>query len=367
MAVVIAAGLDKDMAGSPLLRGVSFKLERRDRMTLAGRNGTGKTTLLRMISGEHLDRRRRARLREGRAGRAARPAPAARARHQPARLRAQRLCRAGRAGGDDAAARGRDGRAPRRRRRCWSATPAPRRGSSTPAAGTGAGARWSRCTGSGSPRSSSTASSRRSPAASSRAPRSPGRSRATPTCCCSTSPPTTSTSPRSNGWSRYLVELDAAVVLVAHDRWFLEAVGTSVLEIEAGKTRFFPGTWHAWRREQAAREMQLGKAIDKQQAEIARMESFIERFRYKATKARQAQDRVKKLDKIERIERDPRDTRTLGLPLRRRRAHRPRRAGAGGRTAGGPRPHAARPTASCGSSAASTSRSSGPTAPARRR
>ncbi len=104
-----------------------------------------------------------------------------------------------------------------------------------------------------------------------------------------------------------LVSLDAAVVLVAHDRWFLEAVGTSVLELEAGRSRFFAGSWHAWRREQAAREIALGKAIDRQQAEIARMERFIERFRYKATKARQAQSRVKKLAKIERIERDPRD------------------------------------------------------------
>ena len=93
-------------------------------------------------------------------------------------------------------------------------------------------------------------------------------------------------------------------MLVAHDRWFLEAVGTSVLELEAGRSRFFPGTWHQWRREQAARELALGKAIDKQQAEIARMERFIERFRYKATKAKQAQSRVKKLAKIERIERE---------------------------------------------------------------
>ena len=45
-----------------------------------------------------------------------------------------------------------------------------------------------------------------------------------------------------------LVELDAAVVLVAHDRWFLEAVGTAVLELEAGRSRFFAGTWHQWRR-----------------------------------------------------------------------------------------------------------------------
>jgi ATP-binding cassette, subfamily F, member 3 len=102
-------------------------------------------------------------------------------------------------------------------------------------------------------------------------------------------------------------------VLVAHDRWFLEAVGTSVLELGAGRGRFFPGPWHAWRREAAAREIALGKAIERQQREIARMERFVERFRYKATKARQAQSRVKKLAKMERIERDPADSRSLGF------------------------------------------------------
>ena len=52
MAVLISSDLAKDMAGEPLLRGVSFKLERRDRMTIAGRNGAGKTTLLRMLAGQ---------------------------------------------------------------------------------------------------------------------------------------------------------------------------------------------------------------------------------------------------------------------------------------------------------------------------
>ncbi len=111
-----------------------------------------------------------------------------------------------------------------------------------------------------------------------------------------------------------LVELDAAVVLVAHDRWFLEAVGTAVLELYGGqpaRSRFFAGSWHEWRREQAAREIAFGKAVEAQQAEIARMERFIERFRYKASKARQAQSRVKKLAKIERIERDPAEQRSL--------------------------------------------------------
>ena len=50
--MVIGSDLGKDIVGEPLLRGISFKLERRDRMTLSGRNGSGKTTLLRMLAGE---------------------------------------------------------------------------------------------------------------------------------------------------------------------------------------------------------------------------------------------------------------------------------------------------------------------------
>src|SRR5207249_12056652 len=118
--------------------------------------------------------------------------------------------------------------------------------------------------------------------------------------------PTTHLDIDSLEWlERTLAELDAAVVLVAHDRWFLEAVGTSVLELEDTRARFFAGSWHRWRKERAAREIALGKAIAAQQAEIARMERFIERFRYKATKARQAQSRIKRLAKLERIEREP--------------------------------------------------------------
>src|SRR4029078_10648356 len=52
MAVCIGSDLGKDIAGEPLLRGVSFKVERGDRLTLSGRNGSGKTTLLRMVAGE---------------------------------------------------------------------------------------------------------------------------------------------------------------------------------------------------------------------------------------------------------------------------------------------------------------------------
>ena len=84
---------------------------------------------------------------------------------------------------------------------------------------------------------------------------------------------------------RYLIGLDAAVILVAHDRWFLESVGTSVLELESGRARFFAGPWHAWREEKAAREIAAGRDADKRRRDIARMERFVERFRYKATTA----------------------------------------------------------------------------------
>ncbi len=100
------------------------------------------------------------------------------------------------------------------------------------------------------------------------------------------------------------------MILVAHDRWFLEAVGTCVLEIEAGRSRFFKGPWHAWRKEQAARELALGKAIARQEAEIARMERFVERFAAKASKAKQAQDRVKKLEQARGGAHHPRSART---------------------------------------------------------
>jgi ATP-binding cassette subfamily F protein 3 len=109
-----------------------------------------------------------------------------------------------------------------------------------------------------------------------------------------------------------LTSIDAAVILVAHDRWFLEAVGTAVLELEGGRSRFFKGPWHAWRKEQAARELALGRAIERQQAEIARLERFVTRFRA-GTRSRQAASRQKRLDRIERLARDPKDGKALGF------------------------------------------------------
>ena len=81
-------------------------------------------------------------------------------------------------------------------------------------------------------------------------------------------------------------------MLVAHDRWFLEAVATAVLELEAGRSTYFPGEWHVWRREKAARLLDASKSIERYNADIARLQRFVDRFRYKKSKAKQAQAKL---------------------------------------------------------------------------
>jgi ATP-binding cassette, subfamily F, member 3 len=90
------------------------------------------------------------------------------------------------------------------------------------------------------------------------------------------------------------------VILVAHDRWFLEAVATGVLELEAGRSLFFPGPWHAWRLEKAARAVHAAKTAERVGVDIARLERFVERFRYKKSKARQAQAKLTQIKRLER-------------------------------------------------------------------
>jgi ATP-binding cassette subfamily F protein 3 len=310
MALLIASDMHKDMAGQPLLRGVSFKLERRERMTIAGRNGAGKTTLLRMLAGEtSIDRGELS---------VAKGVRIALHDQRPPRERATALrdyvlsgCaeeleieaeltdleRRMTAGDADDALLARYARAQARLEArggyLW------RDRATVMAHGLGfADADLERPLDTFSGGQLTRASL--------------ARALATNADVLLLDEPTNHLDIESLEWlEQTLVDLDAAVVLVAHDRWFLEAVGTAVLELEAGRSRFFAGTWAQWRKEQAAREIALGRAIDSQQAEIARMERFIERFRYKASKARQAQSRVKKLAKIERIERDPVDGKGL--------------------------------------------------------
>ena len=96
-----------------------------------------------------------------------------------------------------------------------------------------------------------------------------------------------------------LQSIDAAVILVAHDRWFLEAVTTATLELSAGRSTFFPGPWHAWRREKAARALHAQKEVARVEADIARLERFVERFRAKKDKAKQAQAKLTQIGRLQ--------------------------------------------------------------------
>src|SRR2546430_14284236 len=84
-----------------------------------------------------------------------------------------------------------------------------------------------------------------------------------------------------------LQSLDAGIMLVAHDRWFLEAVTNGVLELGGGRSISFAGPWHAWRIEKAARASAAGKTADRLGVDIERLERLVERLRYKKRKAKQ--------------------------------------------------------------------------------
>jgi ATP-binding cassette subfamily F protein 3 len=310
VAVAIASDLSKDMSGVPLMKGVSFKLERRDRLTIAGRNGAGKTTLLRMLSGEtsidggELVFQKGVRL----ALHDQRPP-----RDQNITLRdyvlsacKEQLTLEAELGRLEVAMAEGDEAAMNRYADVYARFES--------AGGYGWRDRASNYlhglgfADEALDRKLDTFSGGQLTRASL------ARALAVEADLLLLDEPTNHLDIESLEWlEQTLTSLDCAIVLVAHDRWFLEAVGTAVLELEAGRSRYFKGTWHAWRREQAARELALGRAIEKQQAEIARMEAFVERFRAKASKAKQAQSRVKALDKMQRIDRDPRDTRELGF------------------------------------------------------
>jgi ATP-binding cassette subfamily F protein 3 len=116
---------------------------------------------------------------------------------------------------------------------------------------------------------------------------------------------------------RELETLDTAVILVAHDRWFLESVTTAVLELSPGGAHYFSGPWHEWRREKAARAAAAEKTADRVSEDIVRLERFVARFRYKKSKAKQAQAKLTQIGRLEKERAAARDE-LEGLTRRRR-------------------------------------------------
>ncbi|MGN6169817.1 MAG: ABC-F family ATP-binding cassette domain-containing protein [Solirubrobacteraceae bacterium] len=313
MAVVIASNLVKEMDGRPLLRSVSFKLERSDRMALSGPNGAGKTTLLRMLSGdESIDG---GELVLGKGVRVAladqRPPDSSQAlslrdyvlsgASELATIEAElsQLEHEMAAGADDRSTLARYADAQARLEHAGGYGWRDRALGALPGLGFGPNIALDRPLATFSGGELTRASL--------------ARALAGDPDLLLLDEPTNHLDVAALEWlEQTLTKLDAAVVLVAHDRWFLEAVATSVLELEAGRGKYFPGPWHAWRREKAGRELAAGRASEREQAEIERLERFVDRFRA-GTRARQAKSRARKLQKLERTTRQPAARRSRAL------------------------------------------------------
>jgi ATP-binding cassette subfamily F protein 3 len=108
-----------------------------------------------------------------------------------------------------------------------------------------------------------------------------------------------------NWLEEYLADYPHAVILVSHDRFFLDAVVTRITEIGLRTLTDYTGNYTAYLREREARMDQLRQRKRDQDDEVARMQAFINRFRYQATKAAQVQSRIKMLEKIVPIEIPP--------------------------------------------------------------
>ncbi len=314
MAVVIASSLRKEFSGEPLFDGVSFKIERRDRLALAGPNGAGKTTLLRALAGEvslesgelAWEKGTRIALHDQRpptqSGRPLRDYVLAGAADLAAVEEELRALERGMATGDHGEATlRRYSEAQARLEHAGGYDWRDRAASVVRGLGfTDADlARPLRTFSGGELTRASLA-----------------RALASQPDLLMLDEPTNHLDIESLEWLEEMLRtIDAAVILVAHDRWFLEAVTTAVLELDSGRSTYFPGAWHVWRREQAARDLHQAKTAAKQAEQIARLERFVERFRAKASKARQAQMKMKQIKKLEavRVQAVDRGRRTLGF------------------------------------------------------
>src|SRR5438067_578052 len=298
MAVVIASSLRKELSGSVLFDGVSFKVERSDRLALAGPNGAGKTTLLRALAGQvsleggelALQKGTRIALHDQRPPAQSTSPLRDYALSGTADLAAVeeelRALESAMASGDHAAAT--------LRRYAAAQARLEHAGGYDWRDRAAAVVRGLGFTDADLDRPLSTFSGGELTRASL------ARALASQPDLLLLDEPTNHLDIESLEWLEEMLKtIDAAVILVAHDRWFLEAVTTAVLELEGGKSVYFPGAWHVWRREQASRAIHQTKTAQRQSEQIARLERVGERFRYKASKARQAQTKVKQIKKLE--------------------------------------------------------------------
>ena len=100
----------------------------------------------------------------------------------------------------------------------------------------------------------------------------------------------------------YLTKYDGAVLIVTHDKYFISKVCRKIIEIDQHTAHVYHGTFEEYQEEKIKRYELLLKQYNRQQKEIAHLQSFIDRFRYNAKRASLAKDRQKKIDRIDKIE-----------------------------------------------------------------
>jgi ATP-binding cassette subfamily F protein 3 len=101
---------------------------------------------------------------------------------------------------------------------------------------------------------------------------------------------------------QYLSRFRGTLVIVSHDRFFIDRLVTDIYELDRGKLTHYPGNYHQFEKAKAEAVELLKKKWKEQQDELKRQQVFVDRFRAKATKAAQVQSRIKQLEKVERIE-----------------------------------------------------------------
>jgi len=297
MAVVIASNLRKELAGNVLFDGVSFKVERRERVALAGPNGAGKTTLLRMLAGQSevhggelaFSKGTRVALHDQRPplqrGLTLRDYVLSGAADLVAIEQELRQLEEAMTAGDHAAqTMRRYSEAQARLEHAGGYAWRERVGSVARGLGfreedldrlldTFSGGELTRA--------------------------SLARVLGGDPDLLLLDEPTNHLDVASLEWlENELSSLDAGVMLVAHDRWFLEATTTAVLELEAGRSTYFAGPWHQWRLERASRLQSATKEAARYAEDIARLERFVARFRYKKSKAKQAQAKLTQIGRL---------------------------------------------------------------------
>ena len=300
MAVVIASNLRKELSGDPLFDGVSFKVERRDRVALSGTNGAGKTTLLRALVGETSLQGGDVAFQKG--------TRVALHDQRPPLERQLTLREYVLSGATDLIALEDE------LHRLEEAMAGGDHGPATLRRYAEAQARLEHAGGYGW-RDHATAVLRGLGFADEHLDRpletfSGGElTRASLARALGGDPdlllldePTNHLDVENLEWlERELQSLDAGIMIVAHDRWFLEAVANAVLELDAGRSTYFSGPWHEWRREKTARLHAASRTAERVGRDIERLERFVARFRASTPKmARKAQAKLTQIGRLEK-------------------------------------------------------------------